>query len=342
MFWRDTEFWDVAENEGGPTFSFADDASRVERPIHIRYSDLRLAVANFIGYSYLDQTNDEIPYIKRVVPHHFGGMLNLDGEDWLYCTAVQRADGVSVLSRDPVSGMPKGQLARLRLLYQSLTYNIVEDADPLMTFTPVHEEQENPLAGYPDEATLARYVTRKGVLFTRTITIPQSFLRVELDPGDIPSIAATETENAKGGVVMEGIGKQEGGIDLEYTHWLRPELPLNTIMEALGCINEFLFDGRFPALTLLFTGAEWESKTTPNGQRVYNVKYKFKFLPKIDKTGTPRGHNAFLRFIKRGSSPNHLDYRNLSTTGQLDDDGNPTGERVYFRYDFSWLFRPEA
>lgn len=322
---------DVAENEGGPIFQLADDASRVERPIRIQYTDVPNLARAFIGYSYVQSGS-----ILRVIPHNFGGFEKLDAfgapvpSSFLWCTATQRMDGLAVLTADSETGVPIGAEARARLLYTSPTYEVLPDDSPLMIFAP-EVGQTNP-GTTPDEATLARYVTRTYQPFTRAITIPRALMRWSLEAGD----ANYGSGDTPGPPIMESTGKRENGIVLNYRHHLRPEIPWQSIFNAMGCVNEFAFDGVFPAQTLLCEAPDIVMRTSGAGQRCFDITFRFRFLPKVDKAGASRGHNYFLRHFVHDDAGKSLDYRLLTTTGL------PGGDRTYPSYDFASLFRPEV
>lgn len=332
------QFWDKAEDIGGPIYQFANDGSRVERPVQVLYNQINLARLAFLGYPFIVE-EEGVRYISRQVPHVYEDLYDLSLNPYMYATAIQRGDGIRVADTSPITGGPAGVLAQLRVVYNALTYKVRTDAEMavLFPFIPEGESQDNPLSDInrPDEASLARYVTRRYKPFQRVITVPRALPWFVLEAGDAEISAATATTPARGPVVMEGIGKPETGIVLEYIHHLRPDIPWNAIEQAMGKINEFTFDG-FEPETLLCEPPEIIPVISPLGEIIHDIIFRFRYLPKVALDGVAKGHNWFLHNVKRTAAPLHvLDYRLVTTTGDA------TGTTVFQKFDFSKLFRPD-
>lgn len=326
------QFWDKAEDIGGPIYQFANDGSRVERPVQVIYDQINLARLAFLGYPFIVEEAG-VRYISRQVPHVYEDLYDLSLTPYLYATAIQRGDGVRVADTSPITGGPAGVLAQLRVVYNALTYKVRTDNElkTLYPFIPEGESQDNPLSesNRPDEASLARYVTRRYKPFQRVITVPRAVLKFVLETGD------AEIADSHGPVVMEGIGKPETGIVLEYIHHLRPDIPWNAIFQAMGRVNEFTFDD-FEPETLLCEPPEIIPVVSPLGEVINDIIFRFRYLPKVGLDGTPRGHNWFLHAVKRDSGVSPLlDYRLVTTTGTTG------GTQVFQKFDFSKLFRPD-
>lgn len=354
-------FLDVAQSEGGPQVSMAADGSRVDRWVQIESGYLGLARRVFVGYSRLDATPALVPFIRRYPPHGYEDEQFLDpnGKPWLFAKSVERSDSLNVSSTSAVSGAPRGLLDRAHVVYSHTTYDVVLDSDPTMLFSPeaggqpdpgdgsLTVTQPNPLAGYPDEATLNRYVTRRYRSLSRTISLPRAIPMWVLESGD-----TGYTGTAAGPPVFEGLGRSENGSDLQYIwHEVpnisalagnRPEpcVGMTTIGKAMNTVNRYTFDGIYAPGTLLFNNYDVHETRNVRGERVWNITYFMRYLPKYDRsaTPTPRGHNAYLRAVPRSNvaEKTWLDYRYLSLTGLT------AGQRTYPSSDFADLFRPEV
>lgn len=339
---EELDFQDAAENEGGPTYQIAGDESRVERPILlVDYGDISKAVRCFIGYPSLQGATGDAAFISRVLPDGYPDILDVDNQPYCWATAVVKGDGLAVLDQSP-TGAPFGKRARLRILYSTVSYEVLHDS--LCEFVP-EDGQDDPLAGYPDEACMLRYITRNPDYYTRIVTVPRALMRMVYQEGDrnvrlstsTVSVAATVGVD-RGPAVMEGIGKNEGGQRLEYVWHFVPEqaVPHTAIANAIGRVNSFTFDrGKYPPGTVRLDAARPVFGRTQTGLRVRHVRYTFTYAPKFDLAGNERGHNYFLRVVSRHDAETVLDYRLITSNG-LD-----SGTAAFGTYDFAKLFRPE-
>lgn len=344
-------FRDQAEGFGGPLKNFAADACRIERPILLDPGDLGKANRVFCGYSTLLNgtlaDGKEVRYISRVLPDWYEDSQHQkpNGDPFLWASAVQRCDGVAVYdTEDPHSSAPRGLRERAHVLYTNRTHPLLEDSHAAMRFKPARG-QENPFGdSYPDEATLARFVTRKPKPISRVITVPRSILKWVIEADDEP--LSGKGAGDPGPPVFEGTGVSEGGILFEYTWHEVPskdvtvDKPLpepcvgwKTWIRYINTVNKYEFDGFDPG-TLMCMTPEGILGTSVNGEPVWTIIYRLLYLPKRDLQGNYRGHNAFLRSLKYKGELT-LDYRYLTI------DGKANGQRLLREEDFAFLFRPE-
>ena len=341
--WRGWEYWDDTpySGGGGPMFQFADDASRIERPIQFRDADvgwgqLPYIVRDFLGDTTYTAVGGTYVRLNRLNPHYYGLFLRNPGGSprtpWLYAKAIQRMEGKSVQGQLPLEEGPYFGMALCRLTYVDLVYDVREDDDPAMHFVPI-DSQPNPLSGGADEACLGRNIIRIIRPMSRMISIPRAIPKWVLESGDTGYTSPSVTP---GPTVFEGIAKPEPGDVLEYT-WCqvpREVIPRGVHRAAYGKINQYAFDGIYPAQTLLCDSPEIIPHTSPTGRRVADIKYRFHFIGRIDKDGNVRGWNHQLRVIPRTSGTNPLlDYR------QITMDGTPSGDSIHRLFDFADLFR---
>jgi hypothetical protein len=333
--WRGWEFWDDTpfQGGGGPMFQFADDASRIERPIQFRnWQLLPYFVRDMLGdvYSLFGR-------IYRLTPHHYDLFLTPDGQrPWLYAKAIQRLEGKS-----PTPGLqflnagPFFDMALLRVTYVDLTYEVLEDFDYKMIFVP-ESGQANPLAGGHDEATLARYVTRIPRPLGHVVSLPRALPRWVLEDGDKGYTVSPQTP---GPALFEGVGKVEPGMTLEYIWHMIPRnnIPWTAIRNCMGKLNMFSFDsGLWPKGTLLMEPPEIMPVTSPTGRRTANIKYRFQYVARINNAGEEKGWNYQLRVTPRASGSDILDYRAITMSGLS------TGDPTHKFADFAYLFRSEG
>lgn len=337
-------FQDKAENYGGPVYSNATDASRIERPIQCKYGDIKKAVKCFLGYSLVDQDVAGHRFLKRFLPNEFPRNRDLFNQPWLYATAFQRIDGVGVADHYGLRGAtdctPKGQLARGTVLYTSLPYELVYD-DVMPSFSPA-PGQANPLSPYglPDEATLARFCEIDIKPSVRTITLPRPLLHRCYETGDTDvNTNAAVVGTVAGPPIMEGVSRQEGVEALEITHHQLPYVPLPQIEACMGTANAYPINLPPPwSLTLaarvyVYQGAGIRPIRLATGVRAWTITHRWRGIIKIRKDGTFADANQFLQVVRRSGSES-LDYRRVTA------DGLPTGDPPFPLADHAQLFRP--
>lgn len=313
MRWRQTEYF---ECHGSPIIQASVDSARITRRYLIRWEDYYRAQIDFLGYQYVAGDGPGgANVIHRVTPHY----SYLPGQAGLtpvyFAQAVSQFASASACDHDFVTDQAKYTWGVMTVVYTPLTYEILPDTDPALVISG------GPLGAKPDEATLARYVTILGAPLSRTVTLPRGLMKWVPEGG-------AETSAP----VFESAGRAENGETVTVIHHLRPDLPRGRILAAMNTVNSTAFAGYAPE-TLLCQAPDYRPITHPDGARGYDVHFKFTWLPKVDKAGTARGHNWFLRFLKKATP--EYDYRRMTVTG------TGTGDAPYRKTDFANLFRPD-
>jgi hypothetical protein len=115
-----------------------------------------------------------------------------------------------------------------------------------------------------------------------------------------------------------------------------PEVPVKTILQAMGKVNEFEFGG-FPPGTLLCLAPKVRPFNSTFGTLIFDIDYRFRYVAKIRRRDNVNvGHNYFLRRVITGVTPTaDVDYRLITFTGM------PNGQPTYTPFDFRKLFRPD-
>jgi hypothetical protein len=318
--WRSIQF---GEAHGSPVEQLADDQARVVRELLCDWDDRAPLAANLVGWPTL-VTAGGVTYISRVTPHGYTGLTKADGTPFLYATAVNRiagegsssvtASGENTRYNADGGGVVdvQGDTCRLLVEYRSPLYDIVEDTDCIGT-------APSPLAGYPDEGTLLRYVERYLEPAYRADRIPRGlFKTVEASPR----------------VVLESLNKVHAAATLVYVHKMRPDVPYLAILNTTGRINSTAFDnGRFPAGVLYCQPPRMRTYMSALGQRLYDFRFAFSLAYNVDASGTAQGWNG--PYVQRNDAANKLDYTLLTTTGLSG------GQKLYPAADFTKLFQPD-
>lgn len=319
---RDTFYSDYQPFAGGRQIrmAFGQNGSRVERPVLVGWREVSQAKQDFLGFSQVKVAGAD-SYISRTIPHAYEGETDTQGLPWLWAQDVPNVEAMGARGKR-ASGAPDFEQALMTVLYTSRTYGVFDDNNPgLQGAAADPNGAANPLDGLPDEATLLRYVTKLYKPTNRAITIPRALMQW------VPQGAEPAAP------IMEAIGKREPGIELTYVHHLRPDVPRAAIAQAMGKVNDAAFDG-YEAGTLLCNEPDIEPIVLPIGEIAYDVHFHFRYLPKYDLSGTPRGHNWFLRCWTQAGVTS-IDYRRVNTKS----DG--TGTDVFPTFNFMKLFRPD-
>lgn len=332
--WKSTRYVEFAE--GTPKGSFALDSGRVPRRIKVEWDPfqnlIQQAIIDFLGYAELRVTGG-VTWIHRETPHKYRNFPNRSGDFWLWCTSVPGIEGIAPLSKDD-NDTQTYRLAELQLQYTSLTYKIVEDSATLGT--------TGMWSGIPDEARLLRYVTRLPKPMGKILTLPQGMMRVQ-GPFDQPG--GTNAYGAKPGIIREGLPFRVGGAKLTYIHHVRPDVPSAAIQNCLNTVNNAVFDGFYPAETLLFEDVDIKPFNSPLGDRVYDIHYFFKYQPNVSPVSkVARGHNFVLRKVITALGPPVtavMDYVPITTDGQARNSATDPTNTPFRLTDFNSLFRPD-
>lgn len=323
MEWRGTRFF---EAHGSPVESLADDQARVVRDLTCDWNDRATLAANLVGWPTL-VTAGGVTYISRVTPHGYTGLARADGTPFLWVTAANRIAGEGI-SKPTDSGentkytaddggtglLPTIQELTCHMIveYRSPLYDIVEDTDCIGA-------SPSPLAGYPDEGTLLRFVERYLEPAYRADRIPKGlFKTVEATPR----------------VVAEPLNKIHAAATLVYVHKQRPDVPYLAMLNTTGRVNSVAFDGgRFPAGTLYCQPPKMRQYMSALGQRLYDFRFAFSLAYNVDASGVAQGWNG--PYVQRNDAANKLDYTLLTTTGLSG------GQKLYPTADFTKLFQPD-
>lgn len=111
----------------------------------------------------------------------------------------------------------------------------------------------------------------------------------------------------------------------------------STINSTLGKVNQFTFDGRYAAGTLLFSGLDPHGTRTAEGQPALEIEYQFQ--------ERPSGWNNYLRWTGvdgPGFYAVKASGKRATDTGPLEpalDPADGTPRRPYLKADFDKLFR---
>lgn len=324
--WRSTQYTEVTNDPKGPIEEFRQNGSTSVRTYLVRWEDRYPALADFLGYATVLTASDGYKCVSRITPHYHTEFLPANFRV-MYATQCMRCEPVGM----PTSGGLKSSAnfirakwAKITLQYESLPFDVLEDQQV------VGLDVIRTIAG-PDEAQLARYVTKSFKPSAETLMLPQqSFKFVS---GSTP-------------VVPGAPPKLVPAVDISLTwHWvpqicvglklINPDLSHASIDDCLGTVNQSEIWGCKPG-TLLLVGVDVRPIISPFGERIYDIEYRFKYLNLKDTNGEPVGHN-FLYAQK--SIINPAGYYEVSVDGATnvmlqDDDKN-----IYNWREFRSLFR---
>lgn len=316
--WGLTKFVWALGNQSSVEVQAANDGTRVTAAVFVDWEAISRATADFVGFPVLggDGVNN---WIARSIPLAYPDFTDLFGVPFCYAVSCSRIEGVGAIGRT-ASGAALYNVAKMSLVFSSLTYKIRRDGDPLLV---------DGLGLNPDESTLLRYVT--GPIwkpFSRQITLRRGLLKAVANVGD-PAIKNT---------ITEGIGLPEPGAEISYIWHGIPAaaFPILAISQAAGTVNDAQFDIFFPG-TLLYETTNVIRHVSAIGDDILDLEHKFKFLPRPDKTGIPQGWNSLLTYLTTSATSfvPEYDYR-LYTL-----DGSILGTPAFRTSSFEKLFRPD-
>lgn len=312
-------------SQGGIEVQLANDASRITAPVQVAWEDWQVAAQSFVGYPRLVEAGG-IRWISRNLPLPYYSLANPDGDHWLYATSVSRVEGISPDGTDS-EGCPAYKKARIWLVFNSVTYDILPDDSSLLMGSLGSTAA--------DEGTLKRYVS--GPFWqhkNRQISLRRGVFKSVWQTGDPTTGSGAHITNT----LLEGLGFPEPGAEVTYIWHQVPAsaLPLVAIANCMGKVNSTQFD-LFPAGTLLYENPGVRHYVSAVGQPTVDVTQRFTWMPRVARYGTAvqRGWNWMLTFLKSASgvATPHYDYREYKLNG--------TGANPFASADFTSLFRPD-
>jgi hypothetical protein len=300
---------------GSPQEVLENDRAQVTRVYDCAWADRQTFADKLLGYpSVKTATDNTTKYISRVIPDAHPDFLNASGQPWLFATRVTRIEGIGFRGKN-ANVVPVYDTARLTVLYESLTYEVLSDQDL--------QSQGN--TNFPDEATLRRYVTKYPKAYTEFVT---------LRPGTLQWVDTTPAP------MNVGFPFIVGAMMIDYVWHLVPKqnAPIAAIKAALGTVNKTTFDldYNFKPETLLLMSHELKPVRSALGDRLYDIVYHCKYF-EPPQSGFNTGHNFGLRRV--GNT--EVRWNRASFDGTSDEEtifGRPN--KPYQLTDFSLLFRP--
>jgi hypothetical protein len=323
-----------------PSETYATDGSSCERVFEFgpaTYADRHRKVKALVGFSVVETDAPAEPprvWIRRQPPHGYPAPRDADvnptGSPYVYAVGPVTGEPAGAPTGVDSEGRSAYQRFRLRVKYQALSYQALDDAAVWARNPPLGAGGGGGLiGGIPDEGEAlaaswryTRYVSKYVNDSYRTITLPNGMFKFAdrknptvagtLAPANFPFIS-TEAQ-------------------VKYTWHNVPQdgVPYGAIGTCLGAVNHAAFDGHFKG-TLLFRSYTLKPEVGPFGQRQFQVEYTFSYKPNKSPVDSEAcGHNSFLRVVAK-----KLDYWFLS------DDGLMAGRMPYDYQDFAALFRPD-
>jgi hypothetical protein len=323
--------------DGSPSFSIENDGSTVTRTVLIRWQDLDLAKAAFLGYpTILAQSASTGAWIARNTPDTFLLFSNNSGNPYLFATKLSgQGYGMPVDNiygiHDPATDTPVYRYAKLEVEYETLTYDVLTDSQ-MINLGLVDGN------GNPDESTLARYVTKEINPGAEYLTLPADGFKyvtantpkLSYSPGKlVPNYDLSLTWHL---VPIDAVG----------SILLNPNLQNPSIDLCLGNVNNkpfpaMLLGGNpgWPVGSLQMTGCTIKAVRSTSGDRLYDITYRFKFL----KQGI-----QFLYYQGTGPAFTNAGYFEVTTTGTTNigiyNNVPANGPvNIYPWADFNTLFR---
>lgn len=350
---------------GSPTYLLANGGSRAERTFLVAWDDRHRLCQALLGYSKLANVDSverrTSTYVTRYPPHAMPDLLDPVSADrqphrqwWLYATQVTGMEGLEPLQEAELNALPSYRWARLKVLYEGLTYRILSDEQLVAESEWIRKSSingvPNPDPDHAYEWYIERYVTR---------TVKPTVEYLSLGRGKMKYVDENKDPFPDGAAVVQA------SAEVVYTWHQVPFLPRGA-RQHIGKVNRDWFDPEheshfkpqgntneefhgFAPGTLLYTSAEVRPYRTAVGTFVQDVTYRMKHMERFDTTPggarlLGRGHNYFLRWDKDNS---RLRYYKVTDNGEEDEIGDPipgqvkapgTGRAVFPYADFRELF----
>lgn len=339
---------------GSPEAQLGSDSSQCVRMFDCDWEDRYQFAKSILGFTSL-AFNNENPYLSRRIPHFykFDQETTFAGPRTLFATKIVKIEGLgepSVFSEfqsggEPVTAFSYGSTgpvgkypkARLHVLYQTLTYDVLTDAETTA--------ENNPLGHglpYPVEYTGVRYVTKLSRPSVEALTTPQGAYKRVHPAGSAVASAAYP--------VQWGVARVIGTDILQLTwhqipqkniaHKLFNPTTSNDYMNAtLGKVNDNTFLG-FAAGTLLLLSYDVRPIMNPFITRSFDITYTIK---RFNPTGTI-GHNHIWAHSPPTATPSATTtawgWHEVTTTGATNLVAKADGVSLYDWANYNLLFTP--
>lgn len=287
------------ERPGSPQESFSGDIFRAKRTFDVSWPDRWFFIKFMLGNAFLSPNGKDI---KRVLPHRYfasGAGQLIPTRPFMIATALEGVEGLGMQSGVLIDGANLSDtgyhVARIGIVYESVTYNVVEDA----------------ALGAFNESCLKRFITVFKQPTAEFLTLPQGAYKwVEMDPDRPTMVLYDRGELARqppryipcGLRVVGSNGKIVAAQEVIMVHHRVPGIPLaaNT---HIGCVNKYDWtELRVKRGQLLLSNIEVKPYKWLTGKRLFDITFKFKFLDPDPEMSAlhplnPRGHNWFLQFF---------------------------------------------
>ena len=304
-----------------PEFELADDGSRAVRTLFVPWDEIQGLAENFLGHPSV-QRGGGGKFIQRVTPHAVR-TVNFLGKSYLYATRIQRVEPWGLddaFTVDPFSGQrdtrttdyeAKYGLAKVQIVYETLTYDVKEDNEITQT------------AGKPDESYLERYVTRIFQPSAEHLPLPTGLYEWTVAPlGNISGSPGKLVPKYDVNVTWHHVPVEAIGSVL-----LNPDAASFPLDLAIGTVNNAVFMG-CAAGTLLLAAAELKPVRSAIGERIYDVVYRMSYFRET--------HQKILRVT---GTPKVVSYREITADGVTNLVTMAAGKSIYDWTDFRLLFR---
>ncbi len=238
-------------------FNFENDNSSIDLPIYLLWGtnaqNLNQAKLDILGYPLVVAGAAGGQYISRITPMTALPFTQLsNGRPYLFAVSMSGTGwGVPPggIVKNPTLNFPIYYQTKARVHFETLTYDILTDAQ-MIAFGLVDAN------GNPDEATLARYVTREMSPGTEYLTLPQGgFQFVNTGTSPVAGTAGKLTPNYDISLTWELVPQSCVGTVL-----YNPGLTNPPIDNCLGHVN----NAGFPPVP--FTGQQGLSTAVPSSQ----------------------------------------------------------------------------
>lgn len=269
-------YCELVYEPAGPEFTFKNDGTTATRTIIVPWADIK-NMWQFLGKAFVVTGEGGSQYLSRWNPWFVAGFVDSESKNYLYATQITRCSPWGVPPRDANGwsnmkdefGVAAYKFAKMAVHFETLPWDVCEDSE-----LP-KDDHDN-----PDESSLQRYVVKIVKPSGQYLTLPSGSFKASI-PG---SYANGDHQTA---VVPGTPGRIVAKFDLALTWCLVPEACVGTrlinplrqpiIEQQMGLVNKSTFAGCPPG-TLLLTAATIKPIRSPNGDRIYDIEYRFSFF----------------------------------------------------------------